>query len=323
MKNKTLIGIQITLWTCIAIFLGSIFVHRLTTDSDMGLTPAMASGKEIEYEVSLKDIEEISLNLVSQDVYVYGSNDDKLYIKHYVNKNLVEKEKLQVTKKGNKISIVKQNKIGVNFFNFNIWGTNEQVEVYLPVNYNNNLDFRTVSGELELSGLTLDELSCHSTSGEIKLNDIKAKELSVNEVSGDLELTDVEAESVRTKTTSGDVKIKGVRLDRIKASQISGNFEMKGISQYLDLNSVSGEIEIDLDEMAEEVQRETVSGDIELSIPENNGFELTYNTVSGDIKSDFDLSGGINTKNNKYIYNNGGSQMSIRTTSGDLEVNKK
>lgn len=323
MKNKTLIGIQITLWTCIAIFLGSIFVYRLTTDSNMGVTPVMASGKEIEYEVSLQDIEEISLSLISQDVYIYESNDDKLYIKHYANKNLVEKEKLQVIRKGNKVSITKQDKINFNLFNFNRWGLNEQVEVYIPVSYKGNLDSRTVSGELELSGLTLDELSCHSTSGEIKLRDIKAKELSVNEVSGDLELNNVEAESIRTKTTSGDVTIKNVKIDRIKASQVSGNFEMKGIGKQLELNSISGEIEIDLDEMANEVQMETVSGDIELNIPENNGFELIFNTVSGDIKSNFDLLGSIKTKGNKYIYENGESQMSIRTTSGDLEINKK
>ena len=323
MKKKTLIGIQITLWTCIAIFLGSIFVYSLVTDSDMGLIPTMATGKEIEYEVSLQDIEEISLNLVSQDVYVYESNDEKLYIKHYANKELTEKEKLQVMQKGNKISITKKDKINFNLFNFNRWSLNEQVEVYIPVSYKGNLDFRTVSGELELSDLTLDELSCHSTSGEIKLSNIKAKELSISDTSGDCELNDVEAESIQTKTTSGDVKIKDVKVDRIIASQVSGTFKIKGIGKSLDLKGVSGSIEVDLDEMAEEIQMETVSGDMELDIPENDGFELTFNTVSGNIKSDFDLSGSLNKKSSKYTYGEGKSQINIRSTSGDLRVNKK
>lgn len=326
MNKKTLIGIQITLWSCIVIFLASIFVYAIATDSKIGLSEVISIGKEMEYEVDLNNIEEISLDLASQDVFVYASNDDKLYIKHHTGREITEKEKLKVTQNGNTISITKPAVVMFNLFNLNRWNVNEQVEIYIPNKYMGDIDFKTVSGTINMADLIVNDMRCQSTSGEITLSNIQAKELTVHETSGNFELKNAKIEAIKTKTTSGDVKIKEIETDSIKASQVSGNLEVEGICNTVDVDSVSGEIELDLDQMLQSIDAKTVSGDVDINIPDNNGFDVIFSTVSGDLESNFDLLGSFGKKskehNKKYSYKDGGIEIAINTTSGDLSIHK-
>jgi DUF4097 and DUF4098 domain-containing protein YvlB len=61
----------------------------------------------------------------------------------------------------------------------------------------------------------------------------------------------------------------------------------------------------------------TVSGDAELSIPENDGFTVKYEKVSGDFECEFP----ITTSKNTGTYKDGGASFSMSTVSGDLDLN--
>lgn len=66
--------------------------------------------------------------------------------------------------------------------------------------------------------------------------------------------------------------------------------------------------------MFKEVSISSVSGNISLEIPENNGFRVQYNTVSGDLTSEFNL--------DNYTYKRDSAEVIVKTTSGDLNIEK-
>ena len=62
----------------------------------------------------------------------------------------------------------------------------------------------------------------------------------------------------------------------------------------------------------EEISADTVSGAVEIILPENDGFTLSYDTVSGSTRNDFAM------KNDQY--GNGGIELNINTVSGSLDI---
>ncbi|MPN19450.1 hypothetical protein SDC9_166819 [bioreactor metagenome] len=62
----------------------------------------------------------------------------------------------------------------------------------------------------------------------------------------------------------------------------------------------------------EKISVDTVSGSVEIILPENNGFTLSYDTVSGSTNNDFAM------KNNQY--KGGDIAIDVNTVSGSLDL---
>jgi DUF4097 and DUF4098 domain-containing protein YvlB len=76
----------------------------------------------------------------------------------------------------------------------------------------------------------------------------------------------------------------------------------------------------------DELSFSTVSGDIVLELPENLNANVRFNTLSGDIDSDWPIA-NTTTRRNRYgprggmrgTIGNGGGALSVSTVSGNLE----
>ena len=69
---------------------------------------------------------------------------------------------------------------------------------------------------------------------------------------------------------------------------------------------------------------ETVNGDVNLYLPDNDGFSLEYHRVNGDVRSDFDLQTSLNDKNGIAVYLGGGDrQYKLTTVNGDLRIYRR
>jgi len=78
----------------------------------------------------------------------------------------------------------------------------------------------------------------------------------------------------------------------------------------------------------EDMEFSTVSGDITLWLPENFGANIDFNSLSGDLSSDFDLT-VRSRRNRRWVgtdvegtIGGGGRDLSLNTVSGDVELRR-
>jgi len=172
---------------------------------------------------------------------------------------------------------------------FDIGRSDFNVELAVPEG--SDLKVRTASGDVRATG-TFGQVAVSSASGQVFLGEVRGS-CEVTLASGDAEIHEVHG-PVRVKTASGDVTVRRAH-DDARLQSVSGNVEL-GVAAGLEarLNSVSGNILVRLDKgLAVDVDASTVSGDlrseIDLSGPSGvsvDGVTVTIkaSTVSGDVK---------------------------------------
>ena len=167
--------------------------------------------------------------------------------------------------------------------------------------------------------------------------------VDVETVSGRIEVVEA-ANGVKSKTISG-----GIYLDKIigdaDLESTSGEIIVDGIQGSVEANTVSGDIEINQISFADELEVEsikgnmeiqgelspggiyefnTISGKIRVALAPLSNFELQTNTMSGVIQCDFKLNAySIYTRNKlQGVVGNGGSSLKISSLSGDILIFK-
>jgi hypothetical protein len=130
-----------------------------------------------------------------------------------------------------------------------------------------------------------------------------------NVVSGDVEALDLRSD-VTAGTVSGDVVVSTTGTAR--ASAVSGSLDIQmGALDWRDLSF------------------HTVSGDITLRLPESLAAEVEFESLSGDLDSDFDMRlestrrrRWVGEKVRGTIGDGGGRSLSVNTVSGDVRLRK-
>ncbi|MEN6311440.1 MAG: DUF4097 family beta strand repeat-containing protein [Acidobacteriota bacterium] len=184
-------------------------------------------------------------------------------------------------------------------------------------------------------------IDVRSISGDVKVASIGGA-AKVKSISGDVDArgmagleADVVSGNVTTEGILGDAYLKSVSGD-VRATGIKGSVEMESVSGDLDLKDVSE---------ARTVKGKTVSGDVtyvgtilaggnyelgthsgnvEMRIPAASAFDFEANTFSGVIDSDFQIQvmGRISPKEIRGTVNKGGARIRLSSFSGDIELKK-
>lgn len=163
---------------------------------------------------------------------------------------------------------------------------------------------RGTSGDMRVSDIS-GGWSSHFTSGDCNLSGFRGDSFTFEATSGDLDASQIEAARVRLRTTSGDVHLQDADI------------------QELDAQATSGDIEID--QRTGRLARagvEASSGDVLLRLPADASFRLEPRVSSGSVDVGFrDLvSERIDRHDAVYRHGNGGAQLRVRTSSGNITV---
>lgn len=201
------------------------------------------------------------------------------------------------------------------------------------------------------------QVDIHTSSGDISIEELNGP-VSLGTVSGDMRVRNIEG-GATISTTSGEVQIDGIGGD-VDITTVSGNvrladgnnvqaavrttsgdIELDGVANVLTLGSVSGEIEVNnardgqitaettsgdftySGSLASEGRNRisTISGDVNLNLPEDSNFQLNASTVSGDLSSDFELRDGEESRRSRTgRAGSGSAALEIETTSGDVTL---
>lgn len=245
-----------------------------------------------------EEINQLEVNWTSGSVTVEVTEGDKVYAEETEVSD--DDRKMRYLVENGKLIIQYQK---AKMFSFGDWSKSKDLTVYVPKNMAQNMklmDIETVSADVDISEFQSRSIDFETVSGKINIKDLAAKTMDIECVSGDI---------------SGS----GIQADELYAETVSGSLDMEGVFEKADIEAVSGDIKLGCDNFIKEVYAETVSGNITLYIPEENGFTAELDSVSGDLNTEFSVSG----KKDKIVYENGSAEFDFETVSGDVWIRKR
>ncbi len=254
--------------------------------------------------LDMADITLIDVEGISDEVNIIFEDREDIMI-HYHGSGKSKTPKLMTDKRGNslKINIIYPKTV---MKIFNMGWSRTVLDIYVPENYTENLKVHTVSGEIEIENFELNELELSTVSGEIVAENGHVNSIYCKTTSGDITTRIINVKDAILKSTSGDL--------------LADDF----ISEEISAKTVSGTISISYENFNGNAELDTTSGDMIIEVPKDAGFEVDFNTVSGELSNDFPISVTQSSRKNiRGIVGNGEHSIRAKSVSGDIEIREK
>lgn len=265
-----------------------------------------------EQQISLFDLNKVSLEFKSSDLNVFFTEDTQIRVVQYSYKELKEEDLFQVNKTGAHITISESNKPQFHFFYIGFM-EDSLYDVYIPKSYEKSLEIKSVSGDVEVEeNLKFDDLTISSTSGDVKMGNIEANKIKIETISGDIKLQELENEDLKLKTVSGDVLVASAK-GKIEVKTTSGEIEIQKIEGNVELSSVSGDIKSQDFKITGDSKIKTTSGNVKMYMNQESNCEIGTKSVSGNVT----LPNRRNVMGEEPY-----AQLDIDTVSGNIRLEK-
>jgi lia operon protein LiaG len=293
-------------------------------------------------ETSSGNISSVIIDTSSPDVVLQPSSGNKIQaeLKGYLYpKRLAEGTPiLRMTESGGRVSFKTEFPKGIGFREINLTLT-----ISVPESFSGDIILRTASGDIEAAGHKLKELEVKTASGEVSVRTCSLSSLQIKTASGDVEIDSVKSDNIIVDTTSGTITFDTVSGKTLQVDSTSGDFRgiaieaenfsrdtSSGDTRIDDFTgkfyckSVSGTIAARFTRFDLDIEVRSTSGDVELELPHGSGFDLDIETTSGDIDCDWPITMTVDgkVKDNRLTgtVGDGGPEVTIKTTSGDVDV---
>ena len=177
-------------------------------------------------------------------------------------------------------------KIEIKYPKVIFYNTNVVLDVYIPQDYRESIIIDTASADVDISNLDLNNFLCKTASGDLRIESLGSDNLTLNTASGDVDIVD-----------------------------FSGN---------LKADLVSGDIDVGYKVFDNNVDIKTISGKVNIDLPQNAEFYLKTNTVSGEVVARFPITIISFNKMNQLegTVGIGDNRIIVDTVSGDIYLNK-
>lgn len=325
MKRKMHAGAWLTVIAlgCVAIFAVAVLIYGLSTGFGLADLFRSTAGSTYDtpytYTEEATTLREIEVDWTSGPVKLEFYSGDTIQITETAKRELKEDEKLLLELSGGKLSIHWNSA----WLDFNIMpDDSKQLEIRIPEQFADTLesvDIDTASSDIVMQDLTAAEIRFETVSGDIEISNITAENLKLDTTSGTVTGSGLTGtKSLRVGCVSGDMALTGMEAGILELDSTSGRIEAEGKAEEAAFDSVSGEIIAALRNQPEKLTAESVSGSMEITLPESQtGFLCKFSSVSGNFDCGFDTqkSGDL------YLYGEGNSEVKLSTTSGDVLLN--
>lgn len=166
-----------------------------------------------------------------------------------------------------------------------------------------SIRIETTSGSIKADGLQNKELSINTSSGRIMLDGCKSSSITLNSSSGAIICTETDAEAASAMTQKGTIRWTG-SCSKINAKTVSGGITYSAVSVPAKGSEFS-----------------STSGSINIELPEDTGYTLTYETKNGRCK---DTIAGTNGKGRGVsVYKDGTAALAVQTVSGNINIDRR
>lgn len=143
--------------------------------------------------------------------------------------------------------------------------------------------------------------------------------LSIEGVSSDVNVEFGEFEELIIRTVSGDVRTESANANRIEVNTTSGEVELQEVSGKVDVDTTSGDVDVVFEEISGNANLRSTSGEVQMIVPSAGDFAVDFSTTSGEIQSSVELEVDkmserkLTGKRGKYEYT-----LDASTISGDI-----
>ena len=180
--------------------------------------------------------------------------------------------------------------------------------------------FNNISIDYEVSVPASAALNVHSGSGDVEIDHV-GRFLAASSGSGNVRAHGIHG-PVDLQTGSGDIELQADGVGDIKAKTGSGSIRINGLNGALYAKTGSGDIEAG-GKLQGEGNLSSGSGSVRLHLTPDAHFDLEASTGSGDIRIHFPGAPQQSDSSRHHLtapINGGGQALEIRTGSGDIEV---
>lgn len=156
---------------------------------------------------------------------------------------------------------------------------------------------------------------------EIILPESYVNEIEIEGVSSDVNVEFGEFSDLSIKTISGDIKSTSSVTGKTDIRSTSGEVDLEGVLGAVVVDTTSGDIDVQLDKILNDVNLKSVSGEVQMTVPESEAFSVSFSTTSGDIQSTKELS-VEKMSDRKLVGSTGNAEfvLDVTTVSGDITL---
>lgn len=145
------------------------------------------------------------------------------------------------------------------------------------------------------------------------------KDIDIELISANISMDGLQAQSIDIETVSGDLKASNIACQDIDINTVSGRCQLQGAFNSLEAETVSGDCSFDVIGLPSKIAMDSVSGNVDIYLEENDGFTAKIDSLSGKLSCDF---ASIQDKK-QIIYKDGSARFDFDSVSGDVHIHQK
>lgn len=149
--------------------------------------------------------------------------------------------------------------------------------------------------------------------------DWNARDLHIESVSADIRANGITAGSFDIENVSGYCDLAECIIDELDVETVSGRVDLMGSVRIASLEAVSADCTLTLSAGTKEIDLDSVSGDLTVYLPADQGFTASIDGLSGDISTDFPTTTSAGT----HIHGDGSCKIEAEGVSGNISIWKR
>jgi hypothetical protein len=194
----------------------------------------------------------------------------------------------------------------------------------VPKSYLGNYRIKTSSGSFSTKGdlESAGTIEIRISSGSMRLERLRAPEIILRSSSGSLEADRLQG-GIAIEMSSGSLSIGSIEGEHHRIRSSSGSIEIRALSGALVLRSSSGSTSLGISRLTGDLSFDISSGNLDLRLPRNAGFNLDTETSSGNVTI-VSLDGTFEIKNRSSVLRSVGENpehtVFARVRSGNIAI---
>lgn len=148
--------------------------------------------------------------------------------------------------------------------------------------------------------------------------DWTARKLEINAASSNVEVRELQVEDVEINCVSGRSRLENCVCREVSLVTVSGDVRFTGTLEELDCSAVSADCTLRLDKTPRDIELYSVSGGLDLELPEDSGFQVEMTGARKKLNTDFDVSGA----DGSYLCGDGSCQIEVNCVTSRVKIHK-
>lgn len=210
-------------------------------------------------------------------------------------------------------------------------GRGVEVEFSVKVPPDTTVDLRTASGDIRVTNVK-GEVRVQGVNGNLSLEGT-SRLAAVKTVSGGITITNGGSDAqLSLSTVNGDLLVQTLTTRALDVNTVNGDVRISGWSgDHANIRTLDGDLDLQASLVkGGRYEIESHSGSINVSLPEQPGFELEAHTFNGRIRVDFPIKSEGPIRDNdrgprsvRGTYGDGSSSLRLQTFDGNLTVTRR